>query len=187
MDESDELLRRCQQGDQRALTELVRGFQDRIYRLAFGVTRDTALAEEAAAQAFLKIWHKAGQWQGQSRAATWIYRLALRTILDVQRGQRRWWKRWSAPGLALSREAGPCPAEHLEQQDEQADRSRRLQDALGQLAEADRALVHLYYFENKGLAELEAILGVARANLKMRLARARQRLRSLLEASDGTF
>lgn len=185
MDESDELLRRCQQGDQHALTELVRSFQDRIYRLAFGVTSDASLAEEAAAQALLKIWNKAGQWGGQAKASTWIYRLALRTILDVQRGQRRWWKRWSAPGLSLFRDGRPGPAEQLQQQDEQDERSRRIRKALSQLTDSDRALVHLYYFENKGLAELETILGVARANLKMRLARARQRLRSLLEGHDG--
>lgn len=184
LDDCDELLRRCQHGDQRALTDLVRGFQERIYRLAFGVTNDAALAEEAAAQALLKVWNKAGQWSGQSRASTWIYRLALRTVLDVQRGQRRWWKRWSAPGLSLLRDRRPGPAEQVQRQDERDEQSRRLHAALQQLTDSDRALVHLYYFESKGLAELETILGTPRENLKMRLARARQRLRSLLKDPD---
>ena len=55
--------------------------------------------------------------------------------------------------------------------------------ALEQLSDSDRALLHLYYFESQTLGEIETILSVPKANLKMRLARARARLRSLLEGT----
>jgi len=174
---SDELLRRCQQGDEAALALLVREYQERIFRLACRVTGDAALAEEATAQALLKIWTRARQWQGQARAATWIYRLAVRTVLDVQRAQRRWWRRWGH-GLRLADRAAPAAAPD--------ERAARVHAALRQLNEADRALVHLYYFEEQSLAEIAVILGVPRDNLKMRLARARQRLKPLLEDNDGS-
>jgi RNA polymerase sigma-70 factor (ECF subfamily) len=180
LDESDELLRRCQQGDESALPVLVRLYQEQIFRLAWRVTGDAALAEEATAQAIVKIWSRAGQWRGQSRAGTWIYRLAVRTILDVQRSQRRWWRRlvpWS-PSIP---DRQPAPAEQVNRREQASEGSAQVQQAIEQLAESDRALVHLYYFEDRGLAEIEAILGVPRANLKMRLARARQRLRTILE------
>jgi RNA polymerase sigma-70 factor (ECF subfamily) len=180
LDESDELLRRCQQGDETALAELVRGYQERIFRLACRVSGDAALAEEATAQALLKIWTRAGQWRGQARASTWIYRLAVRTVLDVQRSQRRWWRRWVPWSRVVAEPAAPTPT------GPQDERAARVQEAVGQLGEADRALVHLFYFENRGLAEIESILGVPRTNLKMRLARARQRLRGFLESNDGT-
>ena len=59
----------------------------------------------------------------------------------------------------------------------------------GDPGNSDRALVHLYYYENRGLAEIEGILGVGRDALKMRLARARKRLRQLWrsEAPMGTI
>ncbi|OAI46635.1 hypothetical protein AYO44_10995 [Planctomycetaceae bacterium SCGC AG-212-F19] len=192
MDASDDLLRRCQRGDQAALAELVRSYQDRIFRLASRVVSDAGLAEEATAQAFVKIWTHAGQWRGQASAGTWIYRIAVRAVLDVQRGQRRWWRRWSGSspsGRSCSRLAvvdpRPTPAEQFQQRDERDRDGARIQEALRQLPEADRALVHLFYFEDRGLAEIESILGVPRANLKMRLARARQRLRTFLESDDG--
>ena len=62
--------------------------------------------------------------------------------------------------------------------------ARRVQEGLARLSAEDRALVHLYYFEEQSLAEIAAILGVARETLKMRLARARQRLRDLLQDPD---
>jgi RNA polymerase sigma-70 factor, ECF subfamily len=187
LNDSSELLRRCQRGDESALTELVHDYQERIFRLACRVVADTALAEEATAQVFFKVWTRAAQWQEKASAGTWIYRVAVCTILDVQRGQRRWWRRWANawPGRVADRR--PSPGDAVAQRAEETDRAERLHRALGQLADADRVLVHLHYFENRGLAEIETILGVARTTLKMRLARARQRLRGLLEEHDGVF
>ncbi|MGE3808683.1 MAG: RNA polymerase sigma factor [Gemmataceae bacterium] len=169
----DLLLRRCQRGDEAALGELIRLYQDRIFRLACRMLIDTALAEDAAAQVFVKLWSRASQWQEKSSAATWIYRLAVRTILDVQRGQQRWWRRI----VGLSSVSEVAASKERESDD-------RVSRALLELNENDRALVHLYYFEERGLADIEAILNVPRETLKMRLARARQRLKAILEKED---
>lgn len=180
MDGSDELLRRCQARDESALRELVRGYQAQIFRLAWRVLGDAALADEATAQALEKVWSKARQWQGRCAAGTWIYRVAYRTILDAQRSRRRWWGRWRAwPFGLVDRQPGPA---ETQQRHEVAARVHR---ALEELTPADRALVHLYYFENQGLPEIEPILSASRDALKMRLARARQRLRDLLQEDDG--
>lgn len=176
----DQLLKRCQQGDEAALAELIHCLQDRIYRLACRVLVDKGLAEEAAGQTFFKVWTRSRQWQGQSSAETWIYRIALRTILDVRRGQRRWWQRWIELPSRPVADARPTPADASAQSEDAA----RVSQALVELSEPDRALIHLYYFEQRGLAEIEAILNVPRDNLKMRLARARQRLRDILEKED---
>jgi RNA polymerase sigma-70 factor, ECF subfamily len=182
LDHGDELLRRCQAGDESALRALVRGYQERIFRLAWRILGDANLADDATARVLEKIWSKAGQWQGRSSASTWIYRVAYRTILDVQRSrQRRWrWKLWPTPAPPLV-DRRPGPAVKVEQEEAAA----RVQKALAELVPADRALVHLYYFENQGLAEIEAVLSVNRDALKMRLARARERLRKLLEGDHG--
>jgi RNA polymerase sigma-70 factor (ECF subfamily) len=180
LDDSDQLLRRCQQGDETALGEIVRRYQERIFRLAWRVSGDAALAEEATAQALLKIWDRAGQWRGEASAGTWIYRLAVRTVLDVQRSQRRWWRRWSGAVPRVVRDPQHAPPAQLLAREQQ----EQIRLALAQLAENDRVLVHLYYFEERGLGEIEAILGVARETLKMRLSRARQKLRTWLEGGD---
>jgi RNA polymerase sigma-70 factor (ECF subfamily) len=184
LDDGDELLRRCQQGDETALDALVRRYQDVIYRLAWRVLGDADLAQEATAAALVKIWERAGQWRGEASAGTWIYRLAVRTVLDTRRGRQRWWRRWSSPLPDAVADARPEPAEALAEGEQQDRRERRLREALAQLSPEDRALIHLYYFEEYGLAQIEAILNVPRATLKTRLARARQRLRDRLEKPD---
>jgi RNA polymerase sigma-70 factor (ECF subfamily) len=184
-EEADQLLRRCQQGDEAALAELVRLYQDRLYQLAYRALGDAALAQEAAADALLKVWSKAGQWRGDAAANTWIYRVAVRTVLDARRRRRRWSDRWSSGPLPEAvADARPEPAEQLARGEHERDQERRLHEALRQLSEEDRVLLHLYYFEDRALAEIEAILDVGRATLKTRLARARQRLRAQLDDDD---
>ncbi len=58
--------------------------------------------------------------------------------------------------------------------------------ALAELSDSDRALIHLYYFEQRGLAEIAQIMETPRETLKTRLARARGRLRKLLEDPGET-
>ena len=179
----DELLRRCQRGDETALNALLRRYQDRIFRLACRVIADRALAGEATAQTLVKIWGRCGQWRGQSAAGTWIYRIAVRTVLDVQRSQSRWWRRWSRPITAEVCDFRPGPEEESSSPGGIAAARTTGTAPLQQLSDSDRVLMHLYYFESQTLGEIETILSVPKANLKMRLARARARLRSLLEGT----
>jgi RNA polymerase sigma-70 factor (ECF subfamily) len=184
LDDTASLLRKCQRGDASALTQLVRRLEGRIYQLARRVVGDAALAEEATVVVLYKIWTKAGQWRGDTNAETWIYRIAVRTVLDLRRGRRRWWSRFGAAISDNEAERRPGPAEKVVESEEALRREQRLQQALAQLGEADRALIHLYYSEERSLPELEEILGTNSATLKMRLARARARLRAMWEPHD---
>ncbi len=181
----DELLRRCQEGDERALAALVRANQTRIFQLADRVLGNAVLAEEATAQAFFKVWVRCGQWRRHASAGTWIYRVAMNAILDVRRSQTRWWRRWSTHPMGTPCDPRPGPADAVGDVEESARRTQRVRDALLCLSESDRALLHLYYFEGRKLAEIEAILEVPQTSLKMRLARARERLRRVWENHEN--
>ena len=81
----------------------------------------------------------------------------------------------------------PGPAEKMTGTEGHNLAARQIQKAFDQLSDMDRALAHLYYFEQRSLAEIAAILGSTRDALKMRLARVRQRLRNLLRDCDELF
>jgi RNA polymerase sigma-70 factor (ECF subfamily) len=181
----EDLLRRCQRGDATALSELIRRQQDRLFRVAFRVLRDPGRAEDAVTDAFTAIWSRCGSWRGES-AETWIARVAYRVILDHTRSRRRWWRIFTAAPqepLALTRE----PGHDLADRDQQAHRAKQLEQAIDALAPEDRILVHLHYFEEQSLAEIATVLQVSRDALKMRLSRARTRLREALGDADELF
>jgi len=176
VDDANDLLRRCQEGDESALAKLVGQFGDRVFRLALRVLGDRGRAEEASADAFVKLWRTAQRWRGDADAGTWTYRVAYHTILDHRRRKER---SAVAPPVGLV-DPRPGPVERTVQSEEETRSAQRVHSAMSQLSEPDRALVHLYYFEQLKLVEIGEIVGATRDVLKMRLARARQKLRELL-------
>jgi RNA polymerase sigma-70 factor (ECF subfamily) len=178
----DDLLGRCQRGDATALTELIRRHQDRVFRVACRVLRDPARAEDAAADAFAAVWARCGSWRGDAAAGTWIHRVAYRVVLDHARARKRWWRVFGR--AATTQTVAPDPGAELADRDHRAHAARRLDEAIGTLTPDDRALVHLHYFEGQSLAEIGLVLGVSRDALKMRLTRARARLREALGDGD---
>jgi RNA polymerase sigma-70 factor (ECF subfamily) len=182
-----QLLRRCRQGDPCALAELIRRYEGRLYRVAFRAVGDRALAEEAAVDSFYKIWCKASQWRGETSPEAWIYRIAVRTTLDLQRSRQRWWRRKRLASSTTEEDPSRGPADTIIAEEERQRAGRDLKRAVDELKEEDRLLVHLYYFEGQSLAEVAVILDASRDALKMRLARARRQLREFLEESGGNF
>ncbi len=178
------MLRQCRQGDEDALAEIVRRYEQRVYRVAYRVAGDRALAEEATVEAFYKVWCKARQWRGQGSPEAWIYRIAVRTTLDLKRGRQRWWRRKRQASSLTDRDPTPEPPVALVSNEERTRIASELDRAIGSLREEDRTLVHLYYFEQRSLTEIATILDATGGALKMRLARARQRLRQVLEEVD---
>lgn len=184
--DDDDLLRRCQRGDDAALGELVRRFQGRIFRLAMRVLQDAARAEEAAADALANVWLRSRSWRGDAAAGTWIQQVAWRVVLDHHRRRRRWWRFWEL-GTNLDGHAGPAnPAQILSDNEQQQSLQKQLNTAMNDLPAEDRALVHLHYFEGQSLAEIALVMNVSRDALKMRLSRARTKLRTLLGDDDET-
>jgi RNA polymerase sigma-70 factor, ECF subfamily len=184
----DDLLTRCQRGDAAALSALIRRHQDRLFRVAFRVLRDPGRAEDAVADAFAAVWVRCGKWRGEA-AATWIHRVAYNVVLDHARSRRRWWRLFGGtPGPAQEPVAAEKePTTELADRDQQALRTRRLEQAIATLTPEDRMLVHLHYFEGQSLAEVALVLETTRDALKMRLSRARVRLREALGDGDELF
>jgi RNA polymerase sigma-70 factor, ECF subfamily len=184
--DDDELLRRCQRGDDSALGDLVQRYQDRIFRLAFRVLGDAARAEEAAADALSVVWSRCRTWRGDSRAGTWIHQVAWRVVRDHHRSRKRWWRFWELDGETSRQAAGTViePSAAATEDEERTVRAERVARALAALSPEDRALIHLHYYEEQSLAEIAPVLKVSRDALKMRLARAREKLRASLGERD---
>lgn len=182
--DDDELLRRCQQGDDAALTQLIQRFEGRLFRLAFRVLQDAARAEDATADALATVWAKCHSWRHEAAAATWIQQVAWRVVIDHQRRRQRWWRFWE--GASDERVSDENPAAEAAAADEQLHRQARLASALSRLPAEDRALIHLHYFEEQSLAEIAQVLQVSRDVLKMRLSRAREKLRVRWGENDET-
>lgn len=84
-----DLFHGAQRGDYDAFEEIVRRFHDRVYRLAFGMTKNQAEAEEVVQDTFLNVFRSLSTFRNDASPSTWIYRVAANSALTRLRTKRR--------------------------------------------------------------------------------------------------
>jgi RNA polymerase sigma-70 factor, ECF subfamily len=169
-------------GDALAFRRVVETEQGRVFCLLGRIGLDAASAEDIAQETFLRIWRHAHRYdRNLSAPTTWIFAIARNAALDWlhRRNRRREVDGALAPPDAVADD--PAPDEALIA----AERRQRLGKALQRLAPGDRALLAASYFDELSLADIAEIEGCSAGAAKLRLHRARARLREILEADDA--
>jgi len=75
-------------GDTAALEGLMEQFAPRVHRLAYGITRNEADAEEIVQDVFMSLFRKIEGFEGRAALGTWIYRITVNAALIKRRGKR---------------------------------------------------------------------------------------------------
>ena len=82
------LVERLRVGDAAALEALMERYASRVYRLAHGILRNSADAEEVVQDVFLTLFQKIHTFEGRSALASWIYRVTTNAALIKRRGRK---------------------------------------------------------------------------------------------------
>ncbi len=166
---------------------LVRPHLDRLYRLAWRLTGNTAEAEDLFQDLLVKAYGLLDDLIAIEEPGSWLSRVMYNLFVDQHRRYTR--QRMhvvdegNLPGAGLADLAGELnPVSDIER----LERFMRLDAALGQLSEEHRLIVLLHDTEGYKLKEIQDITGVPVGTIKSRLHRARARLREIL-SSDGTL
>jgi RNA polymerase sigma-70 factor (ECF subfamily) len=173
----DDLRGRLAAGDEAAFELLVGRFYVRVERLAFRLLGwGGGDADDVAQDVFAALWRR----RAEPRAGeTWTWLAAV--TVNQCRQRRRWWGRHrrrveglrrAAPLRASAPADGPLMAREAFVQ---------VRDAIAALPAPDREVIVLRYLEELPPEEIAGVLGVSPAALKVRLHRARARLRPRLE------
>lgn len=160
-----------QGGDRNAFGELVRRYQDRIYRFILHMvgSRDEAL--ELTQDAFIKAWQALPGWRPEAEFRTWLFRIASNTALDCLR------RRQVVEFVALDEDCDlPGDSADPEAQLQTKQRLQMLTSALNRLPHDQREIVLLREIEDMTYSEISIALGVSEGTVKSRLARAREAL-----------
>lgn len=157
-------------GDRNAYRQIYQATGERVYRLMVRMVGRQE-ADDLTQQVFLQAFRKMGQFNGQSKFETWLYRLATNEALQSLRKSKR-----HATQELLSE-----PAVIFDNPVEAAEDIRLVQHALGQLTPELRAIISLK--EDSGLSyqEIAEAIGVPEGTVGSRLNRARRELRAILE------
>jgi RNA polymerase sigma-70 factor (ECF subfamily) len=172
------LLRRIDQGDRSAFAELVEHFQRPLFGYLGRMGLRQGQAEEVAQDTFLRAWQNLSHYD-QARAAfsTWLFTMARHlAINELTRAS-------SLHEQALGDDLPEMPCEQGQpaQMLMAHQRRQQVQQALRKLPFDDRSALALAYYEELDMAAIARIEGCSVGAVKVRLHRAKQRLRRLLE------
>jgi RNA polymerase sigma-70 factor, ECF subfamily len=181
---NEELLARCARGDQESLRMLFSRHERPVYGLLYRMLGNHEDAEEALADVFVKVWRSADKFRGEAAFTTWLYHIAANTArdrlrsrkyraeipLDALAGNEAEFVRQS-PGEATPEEAAIRGAENA-----------LLAAAMMRLSDEDRLLIDLYHLQDHTYEEIAEITKLSPAHLKVKMFRARQRLKTHYQA-----
>ena len=149
-----------------------------VVRLLVAVVHDRATAEDLAQDAFVRLhrnWEKVSHYE---RPDHWVRRVALNLAFSWRRREGR---RWGLEGRAV-REEHPAGHDTDDRTDDRAD----VLAAIRQLPSRQRALIALYYLEDRPMAEVAEVMQMTESAAKVAVHRARARLAELLSGWEVT-
>lgn len=172
----------AQAGDTEAFSHLVDKHQRFVYHLALRTLGDPHEAEDAAQEAFVRAWLALPNFRGQSRFATWLYRIVTNLCYNRLPRLRR-------EMTAIGDEALPDLRDETFDADpssglESEQRRTFLQAEIERLPESYRLLVTLRFQRELPYEDIASITGLPLGTVKTGLFRARARLREALHGFE---
>ena len=174
------LLRRIDSGDRSAFAELVEHFQRPLFGYLGRMGLRQGQAEEVAQDTFVRAWQRWAEYD-PARAAfsTWLFTIGRNlAINELTRASANREQTLSEDMLEMACEQGQPAQEVMARQ-----LRLRVQQAMRMLPYDDRSALALAYYEELDMASIARIEGCSVGAIKVRLHRAKQRLRQLLEST----
>jgi RNA polymerase sigma factor (sigma-70 family) len=174
------LMLAVQSGDLSAFEQLVERYQDMVYGLALSMLRSPEDAEEAAQDAFVKLFRARDQFDATKEVEPWLLRIAGNACRDRLRrrkvlGHLPVLRDESAQELASQIADPSVPGESA------AAMRQLIRSELDRLSERARLPLELKYLRGMTNAQIAEALGISLSNVKVQLARAKDILAGRLE------
>jgi RNA polymerase sigma-70 factor, ECF subfamily len=174
-DSDARVVRRVRDGDREAYRLLVLRYQDGLYRYALRVTRSPDIAADLVQAAFVKAYVSLKSCRDPDRFAAWVFRILTNRCKDFLKSRRR-------RDVSLEPDQLPAPQRADPARDlDRAELRSALAAGLARLPAAQREAFLMKHVDGMSYEEIAERLGGSVPALKMRVHRARERLRSLLE------
>jgi RNA polymerase sigma-70 factor (ECF subfamily) len=160
-------------GNTIAYSYLVDRHKDKAFNLAFRICGNREEAEEVSQDAFLKAYRSLKGFRMKSSFETWLYRIVYNTAVSLVRSRKQ---------RVLSVEDFPADVIDFLSYNPNTDqavnefRNSLINFALQKITAEERALISLYYYDEKDTSDISEITGISKSNVKVKLFRARQKM-----------
>ncbi len=184
MDEA-QLITGIQQGDHKAFQLLVEKYQRKVVNTCLGIVHSKADAEDLAQDVFLEIFRNAGNFRGEARLSTWLYRIATNRSLNFIRNNKR--KRFIqsleeafSGGRNRSSEISAHRGDEPDHQITGQQRTDLLHRAIDRLPEKQKVAFTLNKYEELPYQQIADVMEISLASVESLIHRAKKNLQEQL-------
>lgn len=175
----NEIISRVLHGEQSAYAELVKRYQNLVFSVALRYTPVREDAEEIAQDVFIKAYRNLADFRGESKFSTWLYTIVSTTCITFLRKKKL--DVHSLDNEKVFEVAENHDSGFRANQVEQKSKVQMVNEAIKLLSADDSKLITLFYKGEQSLEEIGQIMGLEPNNVKVKLHRARQRLKEKME------
>ncbi len=158
-------------------------YANKVYRKCISMVKSREDARDLTHDILVKAFLKISSFQGNSSFSTWIYTITYNHCIDFLRQKQK---------NRVVEYNNVTDGHDLEEVDEIENKKLfeievgRLKELLFELSEDDRAIILMKYQDEMSIEQIRTVLKLSSSAVKMRLKRARDRLRKLYEKTYGT-
>ena len=163
-----------QEGESDLFGLLYDRYSDKVYRKCISFVRDEDIAKDMVQEVFTKVFTQLEKFKGKSRFSTWLYAITYNYCVEFYRKNSRY--------TTVDIDEGPDIAEKEDGNSEFLSfRVEQLKKAMDMVGNEDKTILLMKYQQNVSIKELMNYLNISESAVKMRLARARKRVKSILD------
>jgi len=175
----NEIISKVLKGEQNAYAELVNRYQAYVFTLVFRMIKTREDAEEVAQDVFIKAYRSLADFRGESKFSTWLYTIARTTSITFLRKKKL--DVHSLDNEKVFEVADSKDSGFRANLVEQKSRVNMVNEAIAMLSPDDAEIITLFYKAEQNLEEIARILRLEANTVKVRLHRARTRLKDKME------
>jgi len=174
-----EIIEKTLAGDTRIFSELVKRYQNFVFTITLRYTPNREDAEEIAQDAFVKAYKSLASFRGESKFSTWLFTITTTSCLSFLRKKK-------LDIHSLDNEKVMAVVENKDSdfnanQMEAKSRLSMVNEAIQLLSRDDANILTLFYKGEQSLEEISVVMGIEANAVKVRLHRARARLKEKMQ------
>ena len=175
----NEIISKVLKGEQNAYAELVNRYQAYVFTLVLRMIKSREDTEEVAQDVFIKAYRSLADFRGESKFSTWLYTIANTTSITFLRKKKL--DVHSLDNEKVFEVADSKDSGFRANLVEQKSRVNMVNEAIALLSPDDAEIITLFYKAEQNLEEISKILRLETNTVKVRLHRARTRLKEKME------
>ena len=178
-DKDIDLISQVLQGDKMAYAQIIKQHQRFVFTLALRFSKCREDAEEIAQDSFIKAFRAIHTFKQNSKFSTWLYSIVYTTAMTFLRKKRLDTTSIDDETIVIQLEGQV--SDHAVIDVEHKSKMQFVNLAISQLAPLDAAIITLFYQGEQSLEEIGQALGMESNTVKVKLHRARHRLKERIE------